>query len=423
MEDASGGSSGCARSSTASSRWTAASTQDNVGRCATRAPTCSSPAAAIFAREDLARAYRAPGTSAGMSLQRALELAEQRAARAYPKPTVGAVVVRDGEIVGEGVTEADEAAHGEVVALEAAGERARGATLYVTMEPCAHHGTTPPCVDAILAAGVARVVAGSLDPNPEAGRRARAAARPRASRSSSPTRRGAAPERGLADLGRAGPAVRHLQGGGHARRPRHRPRLALGLRRGVAPARARAARGLGRRRRRDGHGAAREPAPRRARRRRDAAAAAARVRPRPAPRGLRARAALRRRSRTSSARSRPRACSRCCSRAGRRSPAPSSAPASSTSCSSSSRRCSPARAGPRRRPRRAARARPRLASPAGRRGRAARGVPARAVTFRRVHRARARGGRGRLVRGRPARRRLRNEPPRSATRSRSTASA
>ena len=103
-----------------------------------------------------------------MSLQRALELAGRANRRAYPKPTVGAVVVADGEVVGEGATEAA-GRHGEVVALEAAGERARGATLFVTMEPCAHHGTTPPCVDAIVAAGVARVVAGSLDPNPEAG--------------------------------------------------------------------------------------------------------------------------------------------------------------------------------------------------------------------------------------------------------------
>ena len=102
-----------------------------------------------------------------MSLQRALEVAAAAAGRAYPKPTVGAVVVADGEIYGEGATEAD-GRHGEVVALEAAGERARGATVYVTMEPCAHHGTTPPCVDALLAAGVARVVAASLDPNPEA---------------------------------------------------------------------------------------------------------------------------------------------------------------------------------------------------------------------------------------------------------------
>ncbi|HUH15743.1 MAG TPA: bifunctional diaminohydroxyphosphoribosylaminopyrimidine deaminase/5-amino-6-(5-phosphoribosylamino)uracil reductase RibD [Gaiellaceae bacterium] len=102
-----------------------------------------------------------------MSLERALELAAQANGRAYPKPTVGAVVVADGEVVGEGATEAG-GRHGEIVALEAAGERARGATLYVTMEPCAHHGTTPPCTDAILAAGIVRVVAGSLDPNPEA---------------------------------------------------------------------------------------------------------------------------------------------------------------------------------------------------------------------------------------------------------------
>jgi len=103
-----------------------------------------------------------------MSLERALELAENARGRAYPKPTVGAVVVAANEIVGEGATDAA-GRHGEVVALEAAGARASGATLYVTMEPCAHHGSTPPCVDAILAAGIARVVAGSRDPNPEAG--------------------------------------------------------------------------------------------------------------------------------------------------------------------------------------------------------------------------------------------------------------
>ena len=102
-----------------------------------------------------------------MSLERALELAAAARNRAYPKPTVGAVVVRDGETVGEGATEAG-GRHGEVVALEQAGERARGGTLYVTMEPCAHVGTTPPCVDAIVAAGIAHVVAGSRDPNPEA---------------------------------------------------------------------------------------------------------------------------------------------------------------------------------------------------------------------------------------------------------------
>jgi len=103
-----------------------------------------------------------------VSLQRALEVAAAAAGRAYPKPTIGAVVVRDGVVVGEGATETG-GRHGEIVALEAAGERAHGATLYVTMEPCAHHGTTPPCVDAVTAAGIARVVAGSRDPNPEAG--------------------------------------------------------------------------------------------------------------------------------------------------------------------------------------------------------------------------------------------------------------
>ena len=102
-----------------------------------------------------------------MSMERALELAKKANGRAYPKPTVGAVIVADGKVVGEGATE-ERGRHGEIVALAAAGERASGATLFVTMEPCAHQGTTPPCVDAILAAGVSRVVAGSLDPNPEA---------------------------------------------------------------------------------------------------------------------------------------------------------------------------------------------------------------------------------------------------------------
>ncbi|RDI73825.1 riboflavin biosynthesis protein RibD [Gaiella occulta] len=103
-----------------------------------------------------------------MSLERALALAAERLGVAYPNPTVGAVVEHGGEVVGEGVTEPYGGRHGEIVALAAAGERALGATLYVTMEPCAHHGRTPPCVDAIRAAGIARVVAGCLDPDPEA---------------------------------------------------------------------------------------------------------------------------------------------------------------------------------------------------------------------------------------------------------------
>ena len=99
--------------------------------------------------------------------ERALELAERGRETTRPNPLVGAVVVRDGEVVGEGWHERAGGPHAEVVALEAAGERARGAVLYVTLEPCAHHGRTPPCVDAILAAGIARVVVGAADPNPE----------------------------------------------------------------------------------------------------------------------------------------------------------------------------------------------------------------------------------------------------------------
>jgi len=102
-----------------------------------------------------------------VSLDLALQVARAAGSRAYPKPTVGAVVMADGELVGKGATEAD-GRHAEVVALEAAGGRARGATMYVTLEPCAHQGTTPPCADAIVAAGVARVVFGARDPNPVA---------------------------------------------------------------------------------------------------------------------------------------------------------------------------------------------------------------------------------------------------------------
>jgi diaminohydroxyphosphoribosylaminopyrimidine deaminase / 5-amino-6-(5-phosphoribosylamino)uracil reductase len=104
-----------------------------------------------------------------VSLQRALELAERGRGTTHPNPIVGAVVVRDGQVVGEGWHQRQGEAHAEVIALEAAGDRAKGATLYVTMEPCKSHGSTPPCTDAVLAAGVAKVVAGSLDPNPKAG--------------------------------------------------------------------------------------------------------------------------------------------------------------------------------------------------------------------------------------------------------------
>jgi diaminohydroxyphosphoribosylaminopyrimidine deaminase/5-amino-6-(5-phosphoribosylamino)uracil reductase len=102
-------------------------------------------------------------------LKRALELAEKGRGTTHPNPIVGAVVVLGDEVVGEGWHELKGGPHAEVVALDAAGERARGATVYVTLEPCAHHGATPPCVDALVGAGVARVVAGQRDPNPTHG--------------------------------------------------------------------------------------------------------------------------------------------------------------------------------------------------------------------------------------------------------------
>jgi diaminohydroxyphosphoribosylaminopyrimidine deaminase / 5-amino-6-(5-phosphoribosylamino)uracil reductase len=97
-------------------------------------------------------------------LERAFELAERGRGTTHPNPIVGAVVVSGDEVVGEGWHERKGGPHAEVVALAAAGEKARGATAYVTLEPCAHHGATPPCIDALLEAGVARVVAGQLDP-------------------------------------------------------------------------------------------------------------------------------------------------------------------------------------------------------------------------------------------------------------------
>ena len=99
-------------------------------------------------------------------MQRALDLVRGVGYRTSPNPTVGCVVVRDGRIVGEGVTLPPGQAHAEVVALHAAGEAARGADVYVTLEPCCHHGRTPPCTAALIDSGIARVFAGVIDPNP-----------------------------------------------------------------------------------------------------------------------------------------------------------------------------------------------------------------------------------------------------------------
>src|SRR5580693_10371920 len=99
-------------------------------------------------------------------MDRALELASRGIALASPNPLVGAVLVRDGRVVGEGFHTYDGVRHAEVIALEAAGESARGATLYINLEPCCHTGRTGPCTQALIAAGVAHVVAAMADPNP-----------------------------------------------------------------------------------------------------------------------------------------------------------------------------------------------------------------------------------------------------------------
>lgn len=96
----------------------------------------------------------------------ALRLGRRGLGRTSPNPPVGAVLVSRGQVVGPGYHRQAGQAHAEIEALRAAGARARGATLYVTLEPCAHHGRTPPCTDALIAAGVRRVVIGTRDPNP-----------------------------------------------------------------------------------------------------------------------------------------------------------------------------------------------------------------------------------------------------------------
>jgi diaminohydroxyphosphoribosylaminopyrimidine deaminase/5-amino-6-(5-phosphoribosylamino)uracil reductase len=99
-------------------------------------------------------------------MARALQLAERGLFTTTPNPRVGCVIVKDGNVVGEGWHEKAGEPHAEALALAAAGNAARGATAYVSLEPCSHHGRTPPCADALIAAGVSRVIAAMQDPNP-----------------------------------------------------------------------------------------------------------------------------------------------------------------------------------------------------------------------------------------------------------------
>ena len=102
------------------------------------------------------------------SMRRALELARRGEGRVEPNPLVGAVIVSAaGDVLGEGWHQVFGGPHAEVMALAAAGQAARGAALYVTLEPCCHHGKTPPCTDAIIAAGIARVIVAAGDPFPQ----------------------------------------------------------------------------------------------------------------------------------------------------------------------------------------------------------------------------------------------------------------
>lgn len=96
----------------------------------------------------------------------AIKLALKGKGKTFPNPIVGAVVVKDGEIVGRGYHEKAGLAHAEVIALDEAGAKSKGATLYVTLEPCVHFGRTPPCVDRIVKSGIKKVIIGMLDPNP-----------------------------------------------------------------------------------------------------------------------------------------------------------------------------------------------------------------------------------------------------------------
>jgi diaminohydroxyphosphoribosylaminopyrimidine deaminase/5-amino-6-(5-phosphoribosylamino)uracil reductase len=144
----------------------------------------------------------------------ALALGRRGLGRTWPNPAVGAVIVKNGETVGRGWTQPGGRPHAEIEALRRAGVMARGATLYVTLEPCSHHGKSPPCADAVIAAGIARVASAMEDPNPEVAGRGHARLR----------------SAGVAvDVGIEAATARHDHAG-HIRRVRHgRPQVMLKL--------------------------------------------------------------------------------------------------------------------------------------------------------------------------------------------------
>ena len=144
----------------------------------------------------------------------ALDLGRRGLGRTAPNPAVGAVIVKDGVIVGRGWTQAGGRPHAEVEALRRAKRAAHGATLYVTLEPCSHHGQTPPCADAVIKAGIARVVSAMDDPNPEVAGQGHARLRDR---------------KIVVDVGLLGDEARRAHAGHIARVTQGRPRVLVKL--------------------------------------------------------------------------------------------------------------------------------------------------------------------------------------------------
>ena len=164
--------------------------------------------------DQLKQKYQASEDDDQRFMQLALTLGRRGLGRTWPNPAVGAVVVKDDVIVGRGWTEPGGRPHAEVVALARAGPAARGATLYVTLEPCSHFGKSPPCTDAIIAAGIARVVAAVEDPNPEVAGKGHAKLR----------------AAGIAvDVGRCAAAAARDHAGHFRRMREHRPHVVLKL--------------------------------------------------------------------------------------------------------------------------------------------------------------------------------------------------